>query len=119
MSDLFAAFELVERGGMRQFARAPTDLRTLLDSARRHGPATLVVEGDRRLTYAEVFARADALAAALDIAPGERVAIAMRNCAEWMIGFLAIVRAGGIAVLVNSRGGRSSVRETCQLSILR
>lgn len=104
MHDLFSAFELVERDGMRQFARAPADLRSLLDSARRHGPATLIVEGERRVTYAEVFARADALAGALGIEAGERVAIAMRNQAEWMIGFLAIVHAGGVAVLVNSRG---------------
>ncbi len=103
-------FEIGERGGMRQFVRAPGDLNSLIESARRHGSATFIVEDDRRLSYDETFARRDALAALLAIARGDRVAICMRNRAEWMIAFLATIRAGGVAVLVNSRGAPAELR---------
>lgn len=103
-------FEIGENGGMRQFLRAPADLNSLIESARRHGAATFIVEGERRLSFDQVFALRDALAAVLDIAPGDRVAICMRNRAEWMIGFLATIRAGGVAMLVNSRGAPAELR---------
>ena len=96
------------RGGLRQFVNAPDDLSQLIEAARRHGPKTFIVDragdAERRLTYDETFALRDALAAELGIARGDRVAICMRNGAEWMIGFLAVIRMGGVAVLVNSRG---------------
>jgi acyl-CoA synthetase (AMP-forming)/AMP-acid ligase II len=57
-----------------------------------------------RLSYAEVFERRDALAAMLNIACGDRVALCMKNGAAWMIGFLAILARGGVAALINSRG---------------
>ena len=71
---------------------------------RRHGDATFIVDGDVRLSFNDAFARRDALAGQLGIQVGDRVALCMRNRAEWMIGFLAIIHAGGVAVLVNSRG---------------
>jgi long-chain acyl-CoA synthetase len=97
-------FEVGERGGIAQFVNAPPDLSLLIESARRHGEKTFIVEGERRLSFEEVFAARDALAAELGIARRDRVAICMRNRAEWMISFLAILKAGGVAVLVNSRG---------------
>ena len=103
-------FAIGERDGLRCFTAAPDDLGTLIDRARRFGAATMVVEGEQRFTYDQVFARADALSGALDIAPGERVAIAMRNRSAWLIGFLAIIRVGGVAVLVNSRGAPEELR---------
>lgn len=105
-----SSFAIGERDGTRCFTAAPDDLDALIDSARRFGPATMVVEGEHRFTYDEVFARADALAGALSVAPGERVAIAMRNRVAWMVGLLAVVRAGGVAVLVNSRGAAAELR---------
>ncbi|MCB2089794.1 MAG: long-chain fatty acid--CoA ligase, partial [Sphingomonadaceae bacterium] len=97
-------FEIAEIDGLRCFANAPANLDQLIESAKRHGDATFIVDGDTRLSFAETFARRDALAAMLAIAPGDRVALCMRNRAEWLIGYLAILRAGGVAVLVNSRG---------------
>lgn len=97
-------FEIGERAGLREFVAAPPDLGLLIDSARRFGDRTFIVEGERRLSFGETFALRDALAAKLDIARGDRVAIAMKNGAAWMIGFLAIIRAGGVAALINSRG---------------
>jgi long-chain acyl-CoA synthetase len=97
-------FEIGERGGMRVFVNAPPDLNMLIEAARRHGDKTCIVEGARRLSFNEVFALRDALVPELGIARGERVAICMRNRAEWMIGFLAVIKAGGVAALINSRG---------------
>lgn len=97
-------FEIGMQDSMRCFVNAPSDLCLLTESARRHGDKTAIVEGDRRLSFDDVFQRRDALAAELGIARGDRVAICMRNSAEWMIGFLAVMRVGGVAALLNSRG---------------
>ena len=102
-------FEIGLRGGLRQFVNAPGDLGALIEAARVHGPRTFIVEGSedgigRRLTYDQVFAWRDRLVARLGIGRGERVAICMRNRTEWLIAFLAVIRAGGVAALLNSRG---------------
>lgn len=97
-------FEIAEREGLRQFVNAPTDLNQLIEAARRHGDKTFVVEDDRRLSFNDMFALRDRLVSFLGIERGDRVAICMRNRVEWMVAFLAIVRAGGVAVLLNSRG---------------
>ena len=97
-------FAVAERGGLRQFVNMPADLNALIDSARRHGDKTFLVEGERRLTFEQVFAWRDSLVPRLAVHRGERVAICMRNRAEWIIAFMAVVKAGAIAVLMNSRG---------------
>lgn len=102
-------FELVERDGMLQFAKAAPDLNLMIEHARRHGDKTFLVDFssdgvERRLTFEQVFAWRDQLATMLHINRGDRVAICMRNRAEWIIGFLAVMKAGGIAALFNSRG---------------
>ena len=98
------SFEIGERDGMRQFINAPPDINILVEAARRHGSKIFAVEGDRRVTFEQLFVLRDALVARLEIKRGDRVAICMRNRIEWMTAFLAVVRAGGIAALVNSRG---------------
>lgn len=103
-------FEIGKRGGMRQFVNAPADINLLIESARGHGERTFIVEGERRVTFDELFSLRDALAAKLAIKRGDRVAICMRNRTEWMTGFLATIRAGGIAALVNSRGSPVELR---------
>ena len=35
------------------------------------------------------------------IAKGDRVGIAMRNCPAWVVSYMAILKAGGIATLLN------------------
>lgn len=102
-------FELVERDGLLQFAHAAPDLALMIDSARRHGDRTFLVdfssEGEeRRLTFEQVFAWRDQLAPMLGIRRGDRVAICMRNRAEWIVAFMAVIKAGGVAALLNSRG---------------
>ncbi|QJB68780.1 class I adenylate-forming enzyme family protein [Parasphingorhabdus halotolerans] len=97
-------FEIGERDGLRQFVNAPPDLNMLIEAARDHGDKTFIVEGDRRLSFEDVFLLRDALVPELQIKRGEHVAICMRNRAEWMVAFLAVQRTGGVAALVNSRG---------------
>ena len=114
-------FEIAREGDARFFRNAPTSLNDLMESARRHGAATAIVEGDVRYSFADVFARRDALAATLDVAAGQRVAIAMRNTASWMIGFLAIIRVGAVAVLANSRAAGGEMRaaiEECDVAVV-
>src|SRR4051794_14324966 len=63
-----------------------------------------VVAGDERLTFADLDRISDWLAqglAARGIAKGDRVGIAMRNCPAWIVSYMAILKAGGIATLLN------------------
>lgn len=102
-------FELVEREGLLQFAQAAPDLALMIEHARRHGDKTFLVDfssdgAERRLTFEQVFAWRDQLVPMLHIRRGDRVAICMRNRAEWIVAFMAVIKAGGIAALLNSRG---------------
>jgi acyl-CoA synthetase (AMP-forming)/AMP-acid ligase II len=64
-----------------------------------------VMADGERLTFAELDAistrLAGTLAGAFGIAKGDRIAIAMRNAPAWIVSYMAIVKAGGIAVLLN------------------
>jgi len=74
----------------------------------RFAPLDLVIEGERRLTYGEVFGASARLAGWLQdrhgIKAGDRIGLVMRNRPEWFVAFAAILRAGAVAVLLNSRG---------------
>ncbi len=71
----------------------------------QHKDTCFIVEGEHRLTYGEVYAMAHALAQVLvrdlRVRRGDRVAIAARNSAFWVVTYMAIVMAGGIATLLN------------------
>jgi acyl-CoA synthetase (AMP-forming)/AMP-acid ligase II len=70
-----------------------------------HADTIAVIADGERLTFADLNAQATRLAKALTgawgVAKGDRVAIAMRNCPAWIVSYMAIVKAGGIATLVN------------------
>ncbi|MBM3512196.1 MAG: acyl--CoA ligase [Alphaproteobacteria bacterium] len=108
-------FELGEIGGVRQFVNAAPHLNLMIENARlRHGDKTFVVDFsssgvERRLSFEELFAWRDQLVPMLGIRRGDRVAICMRNRAEWMVAFLAVMKAGGVAVLLNSRGASGEI----------
>lgn len=117
-----APFELanlsIDGVAMRGFRRAEQGLASLFVAFEMHADKLFVIDGARRLTYADVAAASARLAAELKrrgIAPGDRVALAMRNAAEWMIGFVAIVAAEGIPALVNSRGTASEMQGAIDL----
>jgi long-chain acyl-CoA synthetase len=105
-----APFEVVEAdvGGQRLkvFRRTPPSLRELFAISRTRGETTFLVYEDERWSFADVMARVDALGAALvsryGIAPGDRVAVAMRNYPEWVIAFAAITSIGAVSVSLNA-----------------
>jgi acyl-CoA synthetase (AMP-forming)/AMP-acid ligase II len=69
-----------------------------------NGANEAVVAGDERLTFADLDRISDRLAPALaarGISKGDRVGIAMRNCPAWIVTYMAVVKAGGIATLLN------------------
>ena len=63
-----------------------------------------VVAGDERLTFADLDRWSEQLARALaarGIRKGERVGIAMRNCPTWIVSYMAALKAGAVATLLN------------------
>jgi long-chain acyl-CoA synthetase len=103
----FEISEAVIRGErLRVFKNTPPSLRSLWDLARTRGDQTFLVYEDESWSWAETMRHVDALAAALvhrfGVAPGDRVAIAMRNYPEWIIAFAAVTSIGGVAVSMNA-----------------
>ncbi len=89
---------------LKVFANAPESLRALF--AETVSDATFLVYEDERLTFAEAYRQAAAIAQVLQqdygISRGDRVAISMRNYPEWVTAFTAITSIGAIAVAMNA-----------------
>ena len=69
-----------------------------------NGEVEALVAGEERFTYADLDRLSERLARALagrGIAKGDRVGIAMRNCPAWIVSYMAVLKAGGIATLLN------------------
>ena len=101
-----------ERGALAGYKNAPKTLTEIIQNARGHGDLNFIVSGDTRLSFSTFFERADALRAYLEaqgLTPGDRFAIAMRNNAEWLIGFTAAFLAGATVVPINSWGQASEL----------
>lgn len=108
-----APFEMIERElrGQRvqAFKNLPRTIRDIYDDANaRFADREFLIYEGRRLSYRDTLGLAASLSKSLverfGIERGDRVAIAMRNCPEWMIAFIAITGAGAIAVPLNSWG---------------
>ena len=83
------------------------------DAAQRHGATEALVDGEIRLTYAELAAEVDRYACgfvAAGVGAGDRAAIWGPNCAEWMLAALGLLRAGAVLVPLNTRfkGGEAA-----------
>jgi acyl-CoA synthetase (AMP-forming)/AMP-acid ligase II len=110
------AYELAPRSyrgrTYEMFVHGPRTLSELMAAAvaanRRRAQARMVEQDGTITTYGAFEAQAGALARTLagplGVRPGDHVAIAMANRAEWMVAFFAIVAAGAVPVFVNSRG---------------
>jgi long-chain acyl-CoA synthetase len=100
--------ETIEVAGVpvRAFKNAPPSLRAIFDGARARGDQTFLVYEDERWSFAEVMAHVDAMASLLveryGVAPGDRVAVGMRNYPEWVIAFAAITSVGAVSVSLNA-----------------
>jgi long-chain acyl-CoA synthetase len=120
-------FELVRRDGRTAFRNHPATLIDLYAHALGHGAQTMTIADGVATSFETVFGRAAALSRALGtrfgVGRGSYVALAMANRVEWMIAYIAVTAAGGIAVLVNSRGAPDELRDAiertgCGLAIL-
>jgi long-chain acyl-CoA synthetase len=63
-----------------------------------------IVAGEERLSFADLDSWSERLAHALvsrGVRKGDRVGIAMRNCPAWVVSYIAIAKAGGVAALLN------------------
>ncbi len=71
----------------------------------QHGEREFIVDGDVRLTFAQTLEAARLVAGGLvaghGVQKGERVCIAARNSANWIVAYMAVLMAGGCAVLLN------------------
>ncbi|WP_327107331.1 non-ribosomal peptide synthetase [Nonomuraea glycinis] len=99
--------DLAPDAGRRPAPITPTTLGGLFDAAARRDPAATAVTrcgldgGTRSLTYGELAAAKDELAAALraaGVGPGKRVAVAVPRSLEQVVALVAIVSAGGAYV---------------------
>lgn len=71
----------------------------------QHADKEFLVDGEIRLTFAETYAAARALAGGLvegyGVQKGDRIGIAARNSANWIVLDMAITMAGGISTKLN------------------
>lgn len=91
----------------------------VLDDAARFGTHTYLVAGETRLTIAALTAAVDDATdrlRALGIRTGDRIMLYGRNCAEWVIGFWAVMRCGAVAVLGNTWWTADELRHAIALA---
>lgn len=100
----------IRRGadGLLEYAAQESSIVDILRRAVSRAPEreAIVVPGSARLTYAELFDRAQALAQGLSangIRPGDRVGIDLPNGVEWVVAYWGGHLAGCAVVPLNSR----------------
>jgi long-chain acyl-CoA synthetase len=86
--------------------KAPANMRDFFTAfCAMHSDKEFLIDGDMRVSFAECYASARELAGGLSegygIQVGDRVGIAARNSANWIIAYMAIIMAGGVATLLN------------------
>ena len=89
----------------KSYVAAPPTMRAIWETTVAHADKDYLVYEDERYTYAEIHAQVRKLAAYLvanGVAPGSRVAIAMRNYPEWVVGYWAGVSVGAAVVGMNA-----------------
>src|SRR5690606_34406290 len=90
---------------MRVLKNRPRSLRELLAASAAHAANEYIVNGERRISYAEhlrlVASTARAFAERFGVAPGDRVAILAENHPEWIVSFWATVASGAIVAALN------------------
>ena len=98
----------VEKYGvqMPMLAKAPANLADYFAFfCATHADKEFLVDGECRLTFGQTYAAARVLAGGLvegrHLQKGDRVGIAARNSANWIVAYMAIIMAGGVATLLN------------------
>ncbi|OHE21642.1 MAG: hypothetical protein A2Z43_01580 [Syntrophobacterales bacterium RBG_19FT_COMBO_59_10] len=76
----------------------------LSDSAGRYAGRVAVIYGEQRITYRELNRAACALGnhlRSLGLGKGDKVALMLPNCPEFVIAYFAVQKIGGVAVTLN------------------
>lgn len=96
----------IDGAGYRNFSSAPPNMGAYFRFMLNHSDKEFTVYRDERLTFGESYAQSAALARSLmddfGVQPGDRVAILSRNNPEWMMGFIAALSIGAVAVPMNA-----------------
>jgi long-chain acyl-CoA synthetase len=102
------ALGYVEKYGQKlpYLTKAPANLTDYFNFfCAMHADKEFLVDGNIRLTFGECQTAARQLAGGLvegyGLQVGDRVGIAARNSANWIIAYMAIIMAGGVATLLN------------------
>jgi acyl-CoA synthetase (AMP-forming)/AMP-acid ligase II len=86
-------------------AAPPTLIGYFAHFCAQHGGADFLVDGEERLSFATVHAEAAKVAHVLvggfGVQKGDRVGIAMRNAPSWIVLYMGVLMAGGVATLLN------------------
>jgi acyl-CoA synthetase (AMP-forming)/AMP-acid ligase II len=90
----------------RNYATMPENMGGYFRFMLKHADKEFAVYRDERYSFAESYAQSAALARALmddfGVRPGDRVAILSRNNPQWMMGFIAALSIGAVAVPMNA-----------------
>ena len=76
------------------------------DCAKKNAPRTAIFWGESEISYAALLARTETIAAHLQarfgVKPGDRVALWVKNCPEFVPAVFGILTAGGVVVPINN-----------------
>jgi long-chain acyl-CoA synthetase len=87
------------------FSPRRTHIRDLLLDAHRFSDREYLIQGDRRISFADneqLVRRASAVLRERGVGPGDRIMLFARNAADWVIAFWSIIDVGGVVVLGNA-----------------
>lgn len=112
----------VVRGGveMPMLKNAPPSLvHYFAHYCSQHGELPFLIDGEARISFAEAWDAAQRVGAGLiadhGVARGDRVGIAARNSANWIIAYMGILVAGGCATLLNGFSSGEELAEQIEL----
>ena len=92
---------------VRCYTERARHLWALFDESMRSAPeAEALIDGEKRWSYGQLAEEAQRVSAGLHahgIKPGDRVALLVGNRAEFVLGFLGIIRLGAVAVPMGTR----------------
>ena len=92
------------------FAARPASVPAMLaEAVARNSDGEALIDGERRITWRALDDAASRVAgglASLGVVPGDRVALLMANCVEFVVAMHAVMRLGAIVVPLNIREER-------------
>ena len=97
----------------RVFEQLPQFLAQHFSKLSEHEAAEFVVTEQRRWTFGDVRRAAGGIARLLNgrgIEPGDRVALALPNSAEWIASFIAVSSIGAVPALINPRSAPEELK---------